>query len=361
MIGTLSNAATRSTKIQFLNKKAFEGSYFPRYENAQDSSIITTPCRIFAISHLWETRIEPDPFGIQFSYCKELLLQQMTDTDGLFYDYSSIYQGDLGDDGKRSFPKTHEGKQLKNEFNKSLDLITNIFSGNLSIQLGEDESTKIEVQSIVVSLHFHPQSMTRGWPYFELYKASQGNVSILGQPLSTIAPRVVVIKNKFHKLSFPFSLEYLKSLKNDFPLSIPHFSSSLESLINCRENILKEYSPKLGPNGLRESKLIISWAPTELVSRLQASCGYFANFPDEIFEMDDTADSIRFVYSKCCENSVFLHEHEKSLVEQLIRIVEENLSYLATVDLCYCTFTNGTDADRVKQLASTNQIRVLKI
>lgn len=149
-------------RLHFLNKEILKLERFPRYEDVPYACIISKPTRIFAISHIWEMKKEPDPMFVQFRYCKELLLPRMEENDGLFYDYSSIYQGNLGEDGKRIFPDTSEGKVLKKEFFNSLGQISNIFYGNVEIQEGDDDKTKSSVRTIVVSLHYHPQSMTDG-------------------------------------------------------------------------------------------------------------------------------------------------------------------------------------------------------
>lgn len=161
-----------------------------------------------------------------------------------------------------------------------------------------------------------------------------------------------------------FSLNDLESLKNNFPVSLPEYTACLENLIATRRNFLLDHNSML-ENALKEPeqlatkdqlwfvKLVVEWGPLAIeVMQLKSSRGFLAQFflPNGDCK-GHGLKTLQHVFAIVCHKFSFIwNERELAIVEKLITIVESQLDYLAVVDLCFCKFTNGSDAERVKEM-----------
>jgi hypothetical protein len=219
-----------------------------------------------------------------------------------------------------------------------------------------------DVETVAVSLHFDPRSMSRGWPYFELHKAYQGKIQILGHVDAGIKPTTARLWERIESLLKGFSLNDLWRLKKDFPLSIPGYAAAIDGLVILRTQILNANQP----TRICESDLSFSTEKLELLRNLLKSCKQMKisnlksahGFVGPLLSCDDASvrhmEVLSSIYGIVAYDARLVFEEvERAPLEAFVhQIVKPNLDYIAVIDLCHCSFTNGSDGERVKLMAA---------
>lgn len=351
-------------KIKFLRKSVFQRDRFPKYEDVSADLVILTPKRIYAVSHMWELKVEPDPHQMQFKHCKETLGVLMSDEDGVFYDYSGIYQGEkVAGKDERVFPT----KDVEKAFFESLRLISNIFYGNLHIQTSTVK--KYQPQTTVLTLHYHPQAMVRGWPYFEMYQAwkgkNAGQVTIMGHALN-IKPRATLLAENAARFLDKFSLDDLNEFLKEFATATPEFRKALDELERARHGFILKCQKTLetaaanktfssvSPADFAQVMEVLKLAPHDQVFTHAGNAGL--NPASQFFNIGPTAGvmyvtPVCYVWQQIISRVRFRSPEDDAPSKYFVNeVVQPQLNYLAMIDLCFCTFTSGKDSDAVKEL-----------
>ncbi|CAE7195194.1 unnamed protein product [Symbiodinium sp. CCMP2592] len=93
LTGFLLNADIRLVRLEYLQELLQEGHALPRRQEAEHASVKSTGQT--AVSHCWETREHPDPWGYQLETIVrslQKLQQEFHEILGVFIDYTCLYQ-----------------------------------------------------------------------------------------------------------------------------------------------------------------------------------------------------------------------------------------------------------------------------
>ena len=141
-----------------------QGKCFPHFRVCHlEENLFIHPNEIdlvIALTHIWETKSEPDPVNAQFQDFKEYVNKTYESEKkiGVFYDYSSLPQKDKEGHFVElpGLPADQQKKMLALGLSDMLD----IYSGYAG------------KRTVVFSAHNSKQSLGRTWPLFEMFCAS---------------------------------------------------------------------------------------------------------------------------------------------------------------------------------------------
>jgi hypothetical protein len=137
--------------FKFLTRKYFEDhDKMMCYQEIDQKYFIINPQKVLAVTYIWLSKYESDPIGAYFSMIKSFVIED-NKVGGIFFDYSCLPQ--IRKIGHITYDRTEDEEKF---FKYCLPKMNDIYSGSL-------------FETLVISLHSNPNSLTRGWPYFELF------------------------------------------------------------------------------------------------------------------------------------------------------------------------------------------------
>eukprot|EP01104_Vermistella_antarctica_P014695 TRINITY_DN467_c0_g1_i1.p1 TRINITY_DN467_c0_g1~~TRINITY_DN467_c0_g1_i1.p1 ORF type:complete len:344 (+),score=-146.91 TRINITY_DN467_c0_g1_i1:40-1071(+) len=332
------------TKEYFNENKCFH--MFQNIYNNKTKNYLTTEtlnCKILIITHVWETKEDPDPFKYQFQNLK-IYLENTPEETIIFYDFSCLPQ-------KNNY-KINNIPKYDYEIECDFDL-GKYFSERIQ-EMNKLYSGECYLSSKVLNLNINGKCLKRAWPYFELFYSclNQINVnsnSIPGSLRKCNEIRLFVSENKFE---FSFILKWLKEI-NYKNFEISFFEKEIKKIIKLNIDLIINSKD----TNYHNSKRILS-----------------ENFQNEIREYEKTKGIIHigadieikichlnYLGEKIYKNLTGLYVSLKSeLLLKLKEIIECVLIHGTIVDILYTSVTNGSDKDKLIKMIGNDKEKIIK-
>jgi hypothetical protein len=346
-------------------------NFIPRQEIPEDKFINLEDIKseYLAVSHIWETKKHPDPLNKQFDLVKSYLKQNPR-FEFVFYDYSSLPQRhkyyDLNVIDEKD--KIRIKKQLDWDIYKGLVFDVNIdnhlvLKKMMSQLLDQMPSVFNGYKNgcVVLSLHFRSECLLRGWPYYEM------TICNLSPKVSHIENNILPMIIKLDKLSKRPTLGYqdicdaidyplfqdgvirniLMSLKEQFMQNFKHLMNRINTRVLNNDEIVRITNI---------FKDIMIQVRTAMIIQ-----GWFDN-PDFMTIYNDINNNglRKGGVLGILQEDLIKKIEFKLNVDDLRNWFRRNARHQIVYDLCFCTFTNGSDSDKVKDLILHGKLEVKK-
>jgi hypothetical protein len=289
-----------------------EKTSFTAFQTIDKKYLVKSDTAIF-VSHLWLSRNDPDPTRNQFNWLKARKFGIP-----LFYDYCCLPQRHL---------KMPDSPEFVVDKEDCLRFGGRVFSSEYQVHV----SMKSELLRLVrrlpdllssrgvstLSICTHPNSYSRGWPYFEMMVAGVFGVI---HPESLSKPRDLITYLSMKESSWPLSLVE-KVLRSPYLIPDEMKQVLIHRLDNCVRDAIE-----------MEEFWNLQGVMAEKVSR-----GYIG--PGKCPERFSDPQSKQRLRELAIEYMI---------IPKVIMDVEKHIFEVISVELCFKTFTNGADGQMVR-------------
>jgi hypothetical protein len=264
------------------------------------------------ISHIWETKIHPDPTASQFREIKNLL--NKSKYSAVFYDYSCLFQ-------------SHKTEDETRNFRDCLGSMADLYAGKLC-------------KSTIHGLYHNASIFQRGWPLFEAFQAlshSRGNFQH--------KPSSITLLDGVKKLKELLKHDQMFIQKNTIrptPTSMNEFLV-FKSRPNLFYLVLKRHVLLIGLTKLHENQFNICYKEIEDLL-LGLNRIFLPEF--QVLKVLILRNFIQSTPKMMAEiNEQFVLNHS-----ELLKFFDDNPDlhiHQMIVDLNFSNFTNHTDKDEI--------------